>query len=215
MNNLDRPNLVDINILQKINDNYVGNTLQQGGITVSRGFKSVILTNVSNFVQYAGSNTYRVIKENLFISIITISLILFLTWCYIEKKRYDAIQEIMLKKKYTKMLLEENLYTNNELEYFETKPDSVNLSELFTEINTELNTAIGSENQAEPENEEQTVNPLINNQIPTTHSKKELIENNVSTKEINVDRPIHAFAASISDNFMDVTTFNNSSYMLL
>ena len=65
MNNLDRPNLVDINILQKINDNYVGNTLQ-GGTTVSRGFKSVILTNLSNFVQYAGSNTYRVIKENLF-----------------------------------------------------------------------------------------------------------------------------------------------------
>jgi len=214
MNNLDRPNLVDINILQKINDNYVANTLQ-GGTTVSSGFKSVILTNLLNFVQYAGGNTYRVIKENLFISIITISLILFLTWCYIEKKRYDAIQEIMLKKKYTKMLLEENLYTNNELEYFETKPDSVNLSELFTEINTELNTAIGSEKSAEPENQEQTVNPLINNQIATTQSKKELIENNVSTKEINVNKPIQAFAASISDNFMDVTTFNNSSYMLL
>ena len=150
-------------------------------------------------------------------------------WCYIEKKRYDAIQEILLKKKYTKMLLDENLFTNNELEYFEAKPDSVDLGELFTEINTELNTVINPEDNPEdkpesnledtlednPKNNQETpvnkvVNPLLDKQMPVTQSKKELITNSKSTNQASIP-----FSQTVADKFMDVTVFNNSSYMLL
>ena len=124
--NINRPQLVDMNVLEKITNSY------RGGSTQSSGFKSEFVTKFTNFIQYAGTNTCVLIKDNLFISIIMILLITFLIWCYIEKKRYDAIQEKILRKKYMKILLEEN--DNKEFEYFNEIPDKVELNDLFETI---------------------------------------------------------------------------------
>ena len=62
LNNLNRPNLVDFTLLQKINDGYSYTSKPQ-------------TSYLYNILQTAGSVTCNVAKDNIFISIIIISLI--------------------------------------------------------------------------------------------------------------------------------------------
>ena len=107
LNNLNRPNLVDMSLLQKINDGY-GYTSQPK------------ISQVGSFFQTAGSITCNLIKDNIFISLIVISLFLFLIWCFIEKQRLDAMTEKYLQKKLAKSLL------NDELNLFSEVPSPLN-----------------------------------------------------------------------------------------
>jgi len=216
--NLNRPHLVDMNVLDNITNSF------RGGSTQSTGFKNKFLTKITNFIQSAGNNTCGLVKDNLFISVIIILLVLFLTWCYIEKKRYDAIQEKILKKKYMKMLLEEN--DNNEFEYFNEIPDKVQLNELFEEINSELNKPLNNKETNKETNKE-------NSKEIKKESKKESNKesNEESTIEISditnkpIVKPKTQIESSNSSNmknnmqnsgsYMDISNFTPTSFMLL
>ena len=84
LNNLNKPNLVDISLLQKINDGYQ--------------YSPPKMSYLYSMVQTAGSATCGLAKDNLFIFIVIMCLILFLIWCYIEKQRQNAIHEKYLQK---------------------------------------------------------------------------------------------------------------------
>jgi len=118
LNNLNRPNLVDITLLQKIND-YNNQTPPK-------------LSYAYSLIQRAGSATCTIAKDNIFISVIVISLILFLGWCYIEKQRQDAIYEKYLQKKLLKSLL------SDELNLFTETPEPLNIEKLFNDINNDI-----------------------------------------------------------------------------
>jgi hypothetical protein len=118
LNNLNKPNLVDISLLQKINDGY----------TYSQPKQSYLYS----FVQTAGSATCGFAKDNLFIFLVIACLILFLMWCYIEKQRQNALYEKYLQKKLAKSLL------SDELNLFTEVPEPINIEKLFTDINNTI-----------------------------------------------------------------------------
>ena len=118
LNNLNKPNLVDISLLQKINDGY----------TYSQPKQSYLYS----FVQTAGSATCGFAKDNLFIFLVIACLILFLIWCYVEKQRQNALYEKYLQKKLAKSLL------SDELNLFTEVPELINIEKLFTDINNTI-----------------------------------------------------------------------------
>jgi hypothetical protein len=119
LNNLNRPNLVDITLLQKINDGYSYSSQPK-------------VSHFYNMIQTAGSMTCSIAKDNIFISVIVIFLFLFLAWCYIEKQRQDVLTEKYLQKKLAKSLL------NDELNLFSEVPSPLNVEKLFNDIKTDL-----------------------------------------------------------------------------
>jgi hypothetical protein len=159
------------------------------------------------FVQRAGSAILKLIFDNLFMSIIIISLILFLAWCYVEKKRQTAIEEKYFQKLYLKSL------KSNDSEYFSKELDPVDLTNLFDEINKDLET------------------PIITgeNQQNTREEKKENIKDTKLEKELEVKKftnplpalpprndLINGIKGSESSRYMNINDFNPSnSYMLL
>jgi len=122
LNNLNRPNLVDIALLQKINDGYQYSTPK--------------ISYFYSMVQSAGSTTCSLAKDNLFITVVITCLILFLMWCYVEKQRQNALYEKYLQKKLAKSLL------SDELSLFTQAPDPLNIENLFNDINYNINTPI-------------------------------------------------------------------------
>ena len=242
--NHNKPNLVDYNLLQKINDLYkpsysnfftiMPNNENKllGGVSnnVPSNIPSNIPSNVPTsipytmptnmpmpntipvsyynnqqlnsfqeskpvtFLQYAGNFIYKHIKENLFISIIVVSLILFLSWCYVEKKRHDKIQEKMIRKEYMKSLLDEELFIK--------EPEELNINELFKDINNDIQEEI----IIKPENISKE-----NSTIDISLNKKNMLNTDVSVNNM----PINIVASNNSTKYMDVSDFNNNSYMLL
>ena len=192
-NNINRPNLVDHSLLQKINEIYqMKPQLQPAGPT---------------FIQRAGSAVLKLIFDNLFMSIIIISLILFLTWCYVEKKRQTAIEEKYFQKLYLKSL------KSSDNEYFSKELEPIDLTNLFDEINKDLETPLDIEE----------------NQQNTREEKKENIKDSKLEKELEVKKftnplpalpprndLINGIKGSDSSKYMDIGNFNSSnSYMLL
>jgi hypothetical protein len=117
-NNINRPNLVDLSLLQKIND------IQQ--------IKPVSNLNLgSTLIQRAGNAILSTMYDNLFMTVIIVCLILFLAWCYVEKKRQDAIQEKYFQKIYTKSL-------DNDTEFFTKEPEPIKIQEIFDDINKNI-----------------------------------------------------------------------------
>jgi hypothetical protein len=241
--NHNKPNLVDYNLLQKINDLYKPS--YSNFFTIMPNNENKLLGGVPNnvpinipynmptnmpmsntipvsylnnqqmntfqeskpvtYIQYAGNILYKYIKENLFISIIVISLILFLSWCYVEKKRHDKIQEKIIRKEYMKSLLDEELFIK--------EPEELNINELFKDINNDL--------------QEQIVNTTENTikentSVDISTDKKNIIHtvpvNLVPTNSVSVNNTsiIHGINNTNNSNkYMDVSNFSNNSYMLL
>jgi hypothetical protein len=172
LNNLNRPNLVDFTLLQKINDGYSYNSQPK-------------TSNIYSLVQTAGNSVCSIAKDNIFISIIVISLILFLGWCYIEKQRLDALTEKYLQKKLAKSLL------NDELNLFNEIPSPLNIEKLFNDINTDLyvekdeNTDLYVENKINNINKQEEIKDIetMNQERPVHMTKRELnIKNNDSNQ---------------------------------
>jgi hypothetical protein len=192
-NNINRPSLVDHSLLQKINEIYqMKPQSQPAGPT---------------FIQKAGSAIFKLIVDNLFMSIIIISLILFLVWCYIEKKRQTAIEEKYFQKLYLKSL------KSNDNEYFSKELDPIDLTNLFNEINKDLETPLDIEENQQNTREEKKEN------IKDTKLEKEL-EVKKFTNPLPVLPPrndlINGIKGSDSSRYMGINDFNPSnSYMLL
>jgi hypothetical protein len=165
LNNLNRPNLVDFTLLQKINDGYSYNPQPKTSYLYS-------------FIQSAGSYTCSIAKENIFISVIIISLFLFLGWCYIEKQRLDALTEKYLQKKLAKSLL------NDELNLFSEIPSPLNIEKLFNDINTDIYVEKKSNinNEEHLQNIETMDQQNLNQDRPVHMTKREL---NLKTNEAN------------------------------
>lgn len=193
LNNINRPNLVDHSLLQKINEIYqMRPQSQPAGPT---------------YIQRAGSAVIKLIFDNLFMSIIIISLILFLAWCYVEKKRQTAIEEKYFQKLYLKSL------KSSDSEYFSKELEPVDLTNLFNEINKDLETPLDIEE----------------NQQNTREEKKENIKDTKLEKELEVKKftnplpalpprndLINGIKGSESNRYMNINDFNPSnSYMLL
>ena len=154
INNLNRPNLVDISLLQKINDYRQHNS------------STPKLSYAYSLIQTAGSATFGIAKENIFISVIVISLILFLAWCYIEKQRQDAMVEKFLQKKLAKSLL------SDELNLFTETPNPINMEKLFVDINDTIE--IPQEQNPEPVEAPVSImvtEPIVQNQQNTQQIK--------------------------------------------
>ena len=117
-NQFNKPNLVDYTLIQKLNQGYH----HHGAIA-----------GVPSLFQKAGSFSFNLIKENLFMSIILLLLVIFLGWCYVEKQRQDKILEKLYQKKMAKVMLEE------ELQLFTDIPVELNINDLFKDINNDLN----------------------------------------------------------------------------
>lgn len=192
-NNINRPNLVDHSLLQKINEIYqMKPQSQPAGPT---------------FIQRAGSVILKLIFDNLFMSIIIISLILFLGWCYVEKKRQTAIEEKYFQKLYLKSL------KSSDNEYFSKELEPVDLTNLFDEINKDLETPLDIEENQQNTREEKKVN------IKDTKLEKEL-EVKKFTNPLSALPPrndlINGIKGSESNRYMSVNDFNpTNSYMLL
>jgi hypothetical protein len=172
LNNLNRPNLVDFTLLQKINDGYSYNSQPK-------------TSNIYSLVQTAGSSICSIAKDNIFISIIVISLILFLGWCYIEKQRLDALTEKYLQKKLAKSLL------NDELNLFNEIPSPINVEKLFNDINNDLYVVKETNNINNINNEEEIKNienmnqqniNQVSQERPVYMTKREL---NIKNSESN------------------------------
>jgi len=131
LNNLNRPSLVDLSLLQKINEGYQHSTPK--------------ISYLYSFIQTAGKATCSLAKDNLFITVIITCLILFLMWCYIEKQRQNAIYEKYLQKKLAKSLL------NDELNLFTETPNPINIEKLFVDINDTMKV----DEEEQPELEQQ------------------------------------------------------------
>ncbi len=225
--NYNKPNLVDYSILQKINQGYV--------------LVPPPTTNpFSSLVQKAGNSTYNIIKDNLFISMVIFLLIVYLGWCYIEKKRQDNFTQKFLQKQYLKMLLDE------EIKLFTKEPEPININELFNEINNSMtNENINLNEQLTNTTEYKNKDKLIKKKEYSVEDKNQLnldleisnlprmptittIENlnNIPTmnnpmnninfrplKENLAPPPING--ANNYGKYMDISNFSNSSYMLL
>jgi len=189
-NKINRPSLVDHSLLQKINDIYqMKSQSQQPGPTL---------------VQRAGSVILKLILDNLFMSIIILCLVLFLAWCYIEKKRQNAIQDKFFQKLYLKSLKSDN-------EYFLKEPDPINIQNLFNEINKDLETPIIQQDENTKEEkkgnskdtklEKELEVKTFTNPLPTLPQRNDLI---------------NGIKGTDSNRFMSINDFNpNNSYMLL
>ena len=176
----NKPNLVDYALLQKLNSSPISNPLP-------------------SFMQNAGSISFKLVRENLFMSIILLCLVVFLCWCYVEKKRQDKIASKLMQKQKVKELLEE------ELQLFKEEPDSVDVSNLFKDINKDMNTEITVVEEA-----------LEENIIPT----KQVNVVNVPragglVPKIQAPKVTEIMAANGNSSYMDISNFNNSSFMLL
>jgi hypothetical protein len=126
--------------------------------------------------------------DNLFMTVIVISLVVFLIWCYIEKKRQDAIQEKYFQKIYLKSI-------ENDTEFFVKDPEPVNIQEIFDEINKNI-----KEPSENTQDKIEVINPKVfTNPVPPVLNKNTIIhgpENNNSGK------------------YMDISNFNSNSFML-
>jgi hypothetical protein len=172
----NKPNLVDYALLQKLN--------------------SVPITNrLPLFVQKAGAISFNLITDNLFISIIIISLVLFLCWCYVEKKRQDIIANKLMKQGFKNS-------NENDLELFKEEPDSVDISDLFKDINKDINTEITAP--------EENIIPTKEVNIVTVPRAGGLVPSNVQAPKVTEIMP-----ANGNSSYMDISNFNNNSFMLL
>lgn len=176
----NKPNLVDYALLQKLNSSTISNSLP-------------------SFMQNAGSISFRLIKENLFMSIILLCLVVFLCWCYVEKKRHDNISSKLMQKQKVKELLEE------ELQLFKEEPDSVDVSNLFKDINKDMNTEITVVEEAPEENFIPTNKVNVVN-VPRAGGL---------VAKVQAPKVTEIMAANGNSSFMDISNFNNSSFMLL
>jgi hypothetical protein len=137
LNNLNKPNLVDLSLLQKINDGYQ--------------YSPPKISYLYSMVQKAGNATCGLAKDNLFIFVVIMCLILFLVWCYIEKQRQNAIHEKYLQKKLAKSLL------SDELNLFTETPDPINVEKLFVDINESMVENISPNTEVDMDIEKETV----------------------------------------------------------
>jgi hypothetical protein len=168
LNNFNKPNLVDISLLQKINDGY--------------NFNPPKMSYLYSMVQSAGAATCNLAKDNLFISVIVVSLIFFLGWCYIEKKRQDAIYEKYLQKKLAKSLL------NDELNLFSETPEPINIEKLFNDISTDI-----SNEKLETNTQDPVPPPIENQESNQEHNQEPHQEpHQVSNQELVLSqKPVH------------------------
>ena len=99
INNLNRPNLVDNTLLQKINDIY-----QSKPITVQN--------QIPNYVQRAGSAIYSLMLDNLFISILIISTILTISALGCQEHIYNKneSQSLTLTRLFSPPNCKENIH---------------------------------------------------------------------------------------------------------
>jgi hypothetical protein len=178
----NKPNLVDYSLLQKLNSGSVTNPLP-------------------TFIQKAGSISFNLIKENLFMSIIIISLVLFLSWCYVEKKRQDKLSSKLMQKQKVKELLEE------ELQLFKEEPESVDVANLFKDINKD----IAEVKLEKMEVEELEEKPVVTNKVIVVPRQGTGINSN---KNIQISKS-EIMAANTNSKYMDISNFSNTSFMLL
>ena len=203
LNNLNKPNLVDMALLQKINDGY--------GHSVPK------VSYLYSLIQTAGSNTCSLAKDNLFITIIIVCLILFLSWCYVEKQRQDAIFEKFLQKRLAKSLL------SDELNLFTETPDPINIEKLFTNINDTIK-------EEPPQEQEPPQQPQIQEppQQPHQQPHQQPSQAYMTKRERNqqLDEPgkisykplpeqSEPIAGNTSSKYMNFNNFNSNSYMLM
>jgi hypothetical protein len=201
LNNLNKPNLVDLSLLQKINDGYQ--------------YSPPKISYLYSMVQTAGNATCSLAKDNLFIFVVIMCLVLFLIWCYVEKQRQNAIYEKYLQKKLAKSLL------NDELNLFTETPDPINVEKLFVDINESMVETINPE--PEPE-EKMQVNYVSKNTNNNVHMTKR--EQNLQIYDSNQRVPEHMKNSTTSNQsiplagndassrYMDINNFNGS-YMLM
>jgi hypothetical protein len=187
LNNLNRPNLVDYSLLQKINDVY-------------QNKPSLTQPNIPSFVQRAGGAVYSLMADNLFMTLIIVFLIVFLAWCYVEKQRHDAIQEKYLQKLHAKLSKSEN-------EYFTKDPDPIDIQVLFDEINKNIEV---NPLQIEDKPQEQLIHSNKKIEEVTHKTFTNLIRPVIEEKKL-----IHGIVGSSSSKYMDVGVFAKDSYMLL
>jgi hypothetical protein len=197
LNNLNKANLVDLTLLQKINEGYNGSTTKS--------------SYVYSLVQSAGATTCRIAKDNLFITIIVFCLVLFLIWCYVEKQRQNAMYEKYLQKKLAKSLL------SDELNLFTETPNPINMEKLFVDINDTIE--IPQEQNPEPVEEPAptlVTEPIVQNQQNTQQIKLTKREANLKIYDANQRVPTSVPDAGnvVSDKFMSFNDFNGS-YMLM
>ena len=211
LNNLNKPNLVDISLLQKINDGYQ--------------YSPPKMSYLYSMVQTAGSATCGLAKDNIFIFIVIMCLILFLIWCYIEKQRQNAIHEKYLQKKLAKSLL------NDELNLFTETPDPINVEKLFVDINESIIETINPDPiKSEPEEQTMQINyvskDLNNKNVHMTKREQNLqiydanqrIPNHMKLPQnetlVNNNQSIPIAGNAVSSKYMDVNNFSGS-YMLM
>jgi hypothetical protein len=190
-NQFNKPNLVDYTLIQKLNQGY-----HHHG-TISR---------VPSLFQKAGSFSFNLIKENLFMSIILLLLVIFLAWCYVEKQRQDNILEKLYQKKMAKVMLED------ELQLFTDIPVELNINDLFKDINNDLNSPVSSAEMA--------VKPAPDSDpILELETKAQSYQTMPSKKKdrqmLNGINPTAVIPSNSANNYMNVTDFNPNSYMLL
>lgn len=190
-NQFNKPNLVDYTLIQKLNQGYH----HHGAIA-----------GVPSLFQKAGSFSFNLIKENLFMSIILLLLVIFLAWCYVEKQRQDKILEKLYQKKMAKVMLED------ELQLFTDIPVELNINDLFKDINNDLNSPVSSAEMAvkpAPDSDPITQLETKAQSYQTMPSKKK------DRQMLNGMNPTAVIPSNTANNYMDVTNFNPDSYMLL
>ena len=190
-NQFNKPNLVDYTLIQKLNQGYH----HHGAIA-----------GVPSLFQKAGSFSFNLIKENLFMSIILLLLVIFLAWCYVEKQRQDNILEKLYQKKMAKVMLEE------ELQLFTDIPVELNINDLFKDINNDLNSPVSSAEMAvkpAPDSD-----PIL--QLETKAPSYQTMPSKKKDRQmLNGVNPTAVIPSNTANNYMDVTNFNPNAYMLL
>jgi hypothetical protein len=190
-NQFNKPNLVDYTLIQKLNQGYH----HHGAIS-----------SVPSLFQKAGSFSFILVKENLFMSIILLLLVLFLAWCYVEKKRQDKIVEKIYQRKMAKVMLEE------ELQLFTDVPVELNINDLFKDINNDLNSPVSSAEmdvKFAPDSD-----PIL--QLETKAPSYQTMPSKKKDRQmLNGMNPTAVIPSNSANNYMHVTDFNPNSYMLL
>ena len=190
-NQFNKPNLVDYTLIQKLNQGYH----HHGAIS-----------GVPSLFQKAGSFSFNLIKENLFMSIILLLLVIFLAWCYVEKQRQDKILEKLYQKKMAKVMLEE------ELQLFTDIPVELNINDLFKDINNDLNSPVSSAEMAVKPAPDS--NPII--QLETNAQSYQTMPSKKKDRQmLNGMNPTAVIPSNSANNYMSVTDFNPNAYMLL
>jgi len=202
LNNLNKPNLVDLSLLQKINDGYKYSTPK--------------ISYLYSMVQTAGNATCGLAKDNLFIFVVIMCLIFFLIWCYVEKQRQNAIYEKYLQKKLAKSLL------NDELNLFTETPDPINVEKLFIDINETIVNPVEPEPEQEPEPESKPITYIPKENSPPKNFHMTKREQNLQIYDANQRTPnlpntnnnVPLAGNASSSKYMDINNFNGS-YMLM